>query len=115
MEISLITTNISAEFLTPAGVPPWAEPTLIALQEVTPDQLAYLQGELSEFASLTVPVVDHDPAMTAVWPFLIRHLFAPNLRPAKPLPALWLRRLIALKPGLAAFCLPAPNGAVFPG
>jgi hypothetical protein len=43
-----------------------ARPALIALQEVTPDQLAYLQGELSEFASLTVPVVDHDPAMTAV-------------------------------------------------
>jgi hypothetical protein len=44
-----------------------ARPALIALQEVTSGQLAYLQGELSEFTplcqfdTLTVPVVDPDP------------------------------------------------------
>jgi endonuclease/exonuclease/phosphatase family metal-dependent hydrolase len=80
MEISLITSNISADFLTPPGVPTWderkllyvqvlrhAQPTLMALQEVTPRQLEFLQAQLPEFAALTVPVNDPTPDLLATW------------------------------------------------
>lgn len=80
MEISVITSNASADFLTPPGVPTWDErkqlyaqvlrdaaPSLIGLQEVTPRQCQFLQAQLPAFTALTVPVTDPDPALVAAW------------------------------------------------
>jgi endonuclease/exonuclease/phosphatase family metal-dependent hydrolase len=80
MEISVITSNVSADFLTPSGVPTWedrkwlyvqvlrdADPSLIGLQEVTPRQLQFLQAQLPEFTALTVPVTNPDPDLLATW------------------------------------------------
>ena len=80
MEISVITSNVSADFLTPPGVPTWderkqllvhtlrdAEPGLIGLQEVTPNQLQFFQAQLLEFTALSVPVANPDPALLPVW------------------------------------------------
>lgn len=80
MKISIVTSNISADFLTPPGVPAWderkalvvgalrvAQPNLIALQEVTPRQLHFLQEQLPQFTPLTVPVIDPDPDLLAAW------------------------------------------------
>jgi len=80
MEISIITSNVSADFLSPPGVPTWderkllyaqvlrnAQPSLIGLQEVTPRQLQFLREQLPEFTALTVPVTDPDPDLLATW------------------------------------------------
>lgn len=80
MEITVITSNISADFLNPPGIPTWEErkqrylwvlrdanPSLIGLQEVTPRQLQYLQEQLPEFCALTVPVANPDPDLLAAW------------------------------------------------
>jgi endonuclease/exonuclease/phosphatase family metal-dependent hydrolase len=80
MDISSVTSNVSAEFLAPPGVPPWAArreawaqavrmaaPDVIALQEATPGQIADVQARLPEYAALTVPMANADPAMLAAW------------------------------------------------
>jgi endonuclease/exonuclease/phosphatase family metal-dependent hydrolase len=80
MKLSIITSNISADFLSPPGVPAWderklpyvdvlrtAEPDIIGLQEVTPRQLQFLQMQFSEFTALTVPVNNPDPDLLAAW------------------------------------------------
>jgi endonuclease/exonuclease/phosphatase family metal-dependent hydrolase len=80
MDIGIITSNISADFLAPPRVPAWedrkqlytqvlrsAEPSLIGLQEVTPRQLTFLQAQLPEFTSLTVPIIDPDPDLITSW------------------------------------------------
>jgi len=80
IEINLVTSNISAHFLTPPGVPAWddrkdlyiqalgaAEPDIIGLQEVTPTQFSFLKAELQGFGALSVHVVDPDPVMLAAW------------------------------------------------
>jgi len=80
MQISIITSNISADFLSPPGVPTWderkqlyvqalrdTEPNLIALQEVAPRQFQYLQEQLPEFTALAVPVIDPDPELLSTW------------------------------------------------
>jgi endonuclease/exonuclease/phosphatase family metal-dependent hydrolase len=80
MEINVITSNISADFLRPLGVPPWderkdlyaqtlrhASPDILGFQEVTPCQFAFLQGQLPEFTALTVSPTSPDPALLAVW------------------------------------------------
>jgi endonuclease/exonuclease/phosphatase family metal-dependent hydrolase len=80
MELNVITVNVSADFTNPPGVPPWderkallvqtlqaAQPHLIALQEVTATQRQFLQTTLSDFAMLTLPVIDPDPALVTAW------------------------------------------------
>lgn len=80
MELKLITSNVSADFLTPPGVPTWderkmlyaqvvrqTEANLIGFQEATLRQFAFWQAELPGFTPLTVPVIDPDPAAVAVW------------------------------------------------
>lgn len=80
MKISVVTSNISADFLAPPGVPTWderkllfvqvlreAKPTLIGLQEVTSRQFQFLQAQLPEFTALTVPVIDPDPVLLSAW------------------------------------------------
>lgn len=80
MKLNVITVNISADFTSPPGVPPWeqrkgllvqalhaAQPHLIALQEVTATQRHFLQSALTDFTMLTLPVVDPDPALLAAW------------------------------------------------
>ena len=80
MEISIVTSNISADFLRPPGVPSWderrqtyvdvlfqANPDIIGLQEVTPRQLQFLQTQLSQFAALTVPVSNPTEELKAAW------------------------------------------------
>ncbi|HRQ37470.1 MAG TPA: endonuclease/exonuclease/phosphatase family protein [Chloroflexota bacterium] len=80
MELTVITSNVSADFLTPPGVPIWEErralyvravrealPDLIGLQEVTPRQLRFFQEQLPEFVAVTVPVIDPDPELQATW------------------------------------------------
>ena len=80
MKLSIITSNISADFLSPPGVPAWderklhyvdvlrtAEPDIIGLQEVTPRQLQFLQMQFSEFTALTVPVNNPAPDLLAAW------------------------------------------------
>ena len=80
MKISIITSNISADFLSPPGVPAWderklpyvnvlreAEPDIIGLQEVTPRQLQFLQTQFSGFTALTVPVNNPAPELLATW------------------------------------------------
>ncbi|MBK8902222.1 MAG: endonuclease/exonuclease/phosphatase family protein [Anaerolineaceae bacterium] len=80
MELNVVTVNVSADFTTPPGVPPWderksllveallaAQPHLIGLQEVTTIQRHFLQSALSDFTALTVPVVDPDPALVTAW------------------------------------------------
>lgn len=80
MRISIITSNISADFLNPPGMPTWderklpyvdvlrkAEPDMIGLQEVTPRQLQFLQTQLSGFTTLTVPVINPTPDLLAAW------------------------------------------------
>jgi len=80
MEISIITSNIPADFLSPLGVPTWdkrkqqylqvvrdADPDVIGFQEVTPRQLQYLQEQLPEFSLLSVPVIDPDPVLVTTW------------------------------------------------
>jgi endonuclease/exonuclease/phosphatase family metal-dependent hydrolase len=66
-ELTVITFNIQADFLTQAGVPAWeerktlclqtlrqAQPSLIGLQEVMPGQFDFLQSHLAEFTAITV-------------------------------------------------------------
>lgn len=80
MHLNLLTSNISAEFLSPPGVPAWderkshyiqalrmAQPEVMALQEVAPRQHAYLREQLPEFAALTVPVIDPAPELLSAW------------------------------------------------
>ena len=80
MKISIITSNISADFLAPPGVPTWeerkmpyvdalrkAEPDIIGLQEVTPRQLQFLQIQFSEFTALTVPVDNPTSDLLTAW------------------------------------------------
>ena len=80
IELNVITVNVSADFTTPPGVPPWnerksllvetlltAQPHLIGLQEVTTTQRRFLETALSDFSVLTVPVVDADPALVTAW------------------------------------------------
>jgi endonuclease/exonuclease/phosphatase family metal-dependent hydrolase len=80
MKLTIITSNISADFLSPPGVPPWderkllyvdvlrsAEPDIIGLQEVTPRQLEFLQEQFPEFTALTVPVHDPTPDLLEAW------------------------------------------------
>jgi hypothetical protein len=80
MEMSLITANVSADFLTPPDVPPWDErkqlfaqplrhaaPDILGLQEVTPRQFAFWQAQLPEFTALTVSPSNPDPVLLAAW------------------------------------------------
>jgi len=80
MDLTVITANVSADFLAPPGVPPWearktrfaatlraSAPAVIGLQEVTPRQLAFLQAQWPDYTALTVPVTDPDPALQAAW------------------------------------------------
>ncbi len=80
MKISIVTSNISADFLSPPGVPTWderklpyadvlrkAEPDIIGLQEVTPRQLQFLQTQFSEFTALTVPVNNPASDLVVTW------------------------------------------------
>ena len=80
MKLSIITSNISADFLSPPGVPAWEErkfpyvdvlrnagPDIIGLQEVTPRQLQFLQAQFAEFTALTVPVNNPTPDLLAAW------------------------------------------------
>jgi endonuclease/exonuclease/phosphatase family metal-dependent hydrolase len=80
MNFNVITVNISAEFLTPPGVPPWAErkqllieifleaqPTFLAIQEATSIQQTFLQAHLPHLTPLTVPVNNPDPALVVAW------------------------------------------------
>lgn len=80
MELNVVTVNVSADFTTPPGVPPWderksllvetllaAQPHLIGLQEVTNKQRLFLETALSDFTAVTLPVVDADPALVAAW------------------------------------------------
>ena len=80
MKLSIITSNISADFLSPPGVPEWeerkqpyaavlriAEPDIIGLQEVSPRQLQFLQMQFPEFTALTVPVNNPAPDLLAAW------------------------------------------------
>jgi len=92
VEISVITSNISADFLTPPGVPTWeerkllyaqvlrnAQPALIGLQEVTPRQLQFLRAQLPEFTALTVPVTDPDPDLLSTWQAKYARLGLPQI------------------------------------
>jgi endonuclease/exonuclease/phosphatase family metal-dependent hydrolase len=80
MEMNIITSNVSADFLTPPGVPPWDErkqlyaqvlqhaaPDILGFQEVTPRQFAFWQAQLPQFTALTVSPANPDPALLAVW------------------------------------------------
>lgn len=80
MQLTILTSNISADFLNPPGVPEWevrkelyvnvlrqAKPDILGLQEVTPRQLAFLQERLPEFTALTVPVENPTPDLLDVW------------------------------------------------
>jgi len=94
MKVSIITSNVSADFLDPPGVPAnvsadvldppsvptWeerkllfvdvllrAEPDIIGLQEVMPRQLQFLQKQFSEFSALTVPISNPTPDLLAAW------------------------------------------------
>jgi endonuclease/exonuclease/phosphatase family metal-dependent hydrolase len=80
MKISIVTSNISADFLSPPAVPPWeerkvpyvdvlrkAEPDIIGLQEVTPRQLQFLQMQFSEFTALTVTVDNPTSDLLTAW------------------------------------------------
>lgn len=80
MRFSIITSNISADFLSPPGVPAWedrklayaetlrkANPDIIGLQEVTPRQLQFLQTEFSEFTMLAVDVKDPSRELLRAW------------------------------------------------
>jgi endonuclease/exonuclease/phosphatase family metal-dependent hydrolase len=79
-EINVITSNVSADFLTPPGVPPWDErkdlyahvlrdamPDILSLQEVSPRQFAFWQAQLPEFTALTVSPTNPDPDMLVAW------------------------------------------------
>ena len=80
MKINIVTSNISADFLSPPGVPVWeerklpyvdvlrkAEPDIIGLQEVTLRQLQFLRMQFSEFGALTVPVNNPTPDLLTAW------------------------------------------------
>jgi endonuclease/exonuclease/phosphatase family metal-dependent hydrolase len=80
MEMKIITSNVSADFLTPPGVPPWEErkelyaqvlrhaaPDILGFQEVTPRQFAFWQAQLPQFTALTISPSNPDPALLAVW------------------------------------------------
>jgi endonuclease/exonuclease/phosphatase family metal-dependent hydrolase len=67
MEISLVTFNLSASFLSPPGVPAWnerkslclqamyeAQAGIIGLQEVMVDQFDYFNSHLHEFGTVAV-------------------------------------------------------------
>lgn len=92
MEISVITANVSADFLSPPGVPIWderkglfvqalhsVEPDLIGLQEVTQRQRHFLQAQLPQFTALTVPVIDPDPELVSAWHDMYARFGLPNL------------------------------------
>lgn len=77
MKISIITSNVSADFLDP---PSWeerkgllvdvllrAEPDIIGLQEVMPRQLQFLQTQLSGFTALTVPIENPTLELLTAW------------------------------------------------
>ncbi|HLE28731.1 MAG TPA: endonuclease/exonuclease/phosphatase family protein [Anaerolineales bacterium] len=76
MEISLITFNVSADFLSPPNVPPWderkalcahalrqAQPSIIGLQEAMPRQCGFFQSQLPEFSALTVQETTADETL----------------------------------------------------
>jgi endonuclease/exonuclease/phosphatase family metal-dependent hydrolase len=80
MELTIITSNVSADFLTPPGVPPWEErkvlyaqalrqatPDILGFQEVTPRQFAFWQAQLPEFTALTVSPSNPEPVLLAAW------------------------------------------------
>lgn len=80
MDLTLITSNVSADFLTPPGVPAWdarkdlyaqtvraAAPDIVGFQEATPRQFAFWQEALPEFTGLAVEVTNPDPDMVATW------------------------------------------------
>ena len=80
LKLSIITSNISADFLSAPGVPKWderklpyaevlreAKPDIIGLQEVTPRQFEFLQTRFPEFTALTVPVDNPAPDLLAAW------------------------------------------------
>lgn len=80
MHINIITANVSADFLTPPGVPPWDErkalyaqvlrnaaPDILGFQEATPRQCAFWQAQLPLFTALTVSPTTPDPALRAIW------------------------------------------------
>ncbi|HEX5944266.1 MAG TPA: endonuclease/exonuclease/phosphatase family protein [Anaerolineales bacterium] len=92
MKISIVTSNISADFLSPPGVPSWearqlpyvdvlrkAEPDIIGLQEVTPRQLQFLQRQFSEFTALTVPVNNPTPDLLTAWQAKYRQVGFPEI------------------------------------
>jgi endonuclease/exonuclease/phosphatase family metal-dependent hydrolase len=80
MNLGIITSNISADFLSPPGVPTWderklpyvdvlrkAQPDIIGLQEVMPRQFQFLQTQFSEFTALTVPIINPTPDLLTAW------------------------------------------------
>jgi len=80
MEISIITSNISADFLNPPGVPSWderkqkyidvllqANPDIIGLQEVTPKQFLFLKTNFTDFSALSVSVNNPTQELMTTW------------------------------------------------
>jgi endonuclease/exonuclease/phosphatase family metal-dependent hydrolase len=80
MELSVITSNISADFLSPPGVPSWderkhrytdfllqASPDIIGLQEATPNQFQFLKTHLLDFSALSVPADNPTQELRTVW------------------------------------------------
>jgi hypothetical protein len=80
MKITIVTSNISADFLRPAGVPDWEDrklpyvhslrsalPDIVGLQEVTPRQFAFFHEQLHQFTALTVPVENPPPDLSIAW------------------------------------------------
>lgn len=80
MFLTIITTNVSADFLAPTGVPTWderkhlyaqavrdAQPTIIGLQEATLNQTTFWQAQLPEYTALTVSAADPTPELAVTW------------------------------------------------
>jgi endonuclease/exonuclease/phosphatase family metal-dependent hydrolase len=76
VQLTVVTFNIQADFLSQAGIPSWAErkalciqalrqaqPGLIGLQEVMPAQFDFLQEQLAEFTALSVTETTTDEAL----------------------------------------------------
>ena len=80
MDISIITSNISADFTSPPGVPSWDErkhgyidvllqtdPDIIGLQEVTPNQFHFVTTHLLDYSALSVPVNSPTQELKTAW------------------------------------------------
>lgn len=76
MDLSTITFNVSADFLSPPGVSTWAErktfcvqalrqaqPGIIGLQEVMPRQFEYFQAQLPAYRAITVSETARDESV----------------------------------------------------